>query len=379
MENKKINNPFVVGKYISDAYFCDREEETAFLRKQVENGRNTAIIAPRRLGKTDLIRHFFAQNDIDEHFHTFFIDIYATSSLSEFVLLLGKNIFETLKPIHIQRKERFFEVIKSLRAGFKLDAVTGEPSFDIELGNIEQPQTTLDEIFAYLETAPKPCIVAIDEFQQIAEYQEKNIEALLRTKIQNCKQTVFIFSGSRRHMMSHIFNSPSKPFYQSAISTDLKPLDKATYVDFAVRLFDDYGKSILPSLVEQIYDDYEGVTWYMQMLNNELFALTEKGTECGMDRYETALKNVIQTQEASYKDILAQLPMRQKPVLFAIAKEGLATNVTSGAFVKRYGLGSGSSVQAALKGLLEKDLVTRTEQGYQVYDRFFATWIRWNY
>lgn len=379
MENKMINNPFVVGKYISDAYFCDREEETSFLRKQVENGRNTAIIAPRRLGKTDLIRHFFAQNDISEAYHTFFIDIYATSSLSEFVLLLGKNIFETLKPTHIQRKERFFEVIKSLRAGFKLDAVTGEPSFDIELGNIEQPHTTLDEIFAYLETSPRPCIVAIDEFQQIAEYQEKNIEALLRTKIQNCKQTVFIFSGSRRHMMSHIFNSPSKPFYQSAISTDLKPLGKATYVDFAIRLFDEYGKGILPALVEQIYDDYEGVTWYMQMLNNELFALTEKGTECGMDRYETALRNVIQTQEASYKEILSQLPLRQKPVLFAIAKEGLAKNVTSGVFVKRYGLGSGSSVQAALKGLLEKDLVTRTEKGYLVYDRFFSTWIRWNY
>ena len=379
MENSKINNPFVVGKYISDAYFCDREEETAFLRKQVENGRNTAIIAPRRLGKTDLIRHFFAQKDISEAYHTFFIDIYATSSLSEFVLLLGKNIFETLKPIQIQRKERFFEVIKSLRAGFKLDAVTGEPCLDIGLGNIEQPQTTLDEIFTYLETVQKPCIVAIDEFQQIAEYQEKNIEALLRTKIQNCKQTLFIFLGSRRHMMSRIFNSPSKPFYQSVITSDLRPLNKKVYVDFAVRQFANYGKGILPALVEQIYDDYQGITWYMQMLNNELFALTEKGTECSMNRYETALKNVIQTQEASYKEILSQLPVRQKPVLFAIAKEELAVNVTSGAFVKRYGLGSGSSVQAALKGLLEKDLVTRTEKGYQVYDRFFSTWIKWNY
>ena len=180
-------------------------------------------------------------------------------------------------------------------------------------------------------------------------------------------------------MMDRIFNSPSKPFYQSAITTDLRPLDKATYIDFSAGLFANYGKGILPALVERIYDDYQGVTWYMQMLNNELFALTEKGTECGMNRYETALKNVIQTQESSYKEILSQLPARQKPVLFAIAKEGLAVSVTSGAFVKHYGLGSGSSVQAALKGLLEKDLITRTEKGYQVYDRFFSTWIKWNY
>ena len=40
--------------------------------------------------------------------------------------------------------------------------------------NIERPEYTLDEIFQYLSHADKPCIVAIDEFQQIAKYPEKN-------------------------------------------------------------------------------------------------------------------------------------------------------------------------------------------------------------
>lgn len=50
-----VNNPFMVGKHLSDKYFCDRASETEFLRKQVNNGRNVALISPRRLGKSDII------------------------------------------------------------------------------------------------------------------------------------------------------------------------------------------------------------------------------------------------------------------------------------------------------------------------------------
>ncbi|MBO6026096.1 MAG: ATP-binding protein [Bacteroidales bacterium] len=379
MDGLKIANPFVVGKYVSDDFFCDRQTETNFLRKQVVNGRNTAIIAPRRLGKTGLIRHFFAQPDVQKQFHTFFIDIYATDNLSDFVSLFGKEIFNKLKPIQAKRMERFFGILKSLRPGLKLDAVTGEPVFDIGLGQIEQPKTTLDEIFTYLESADKPCVVCIDEFQQIMDYEEKNVEALLRTKVQECKQTLFIFSGSRRHLMSQIFNSSSKPFYQSVISADLKPLDRSLYIDFAMKLFEDYDKRIQRDLVGKVYDQYEGVTWYMQMILNELFAITKEGEECTSAFFEIALRNVIQIQESSYQDTMAQLPARQKPVFIAIAKEVIANNVTSAGFVKRYGLGAASSVQAAVKGLLEKDLVTRTDKGYRVYDYFLAEWIRWNF
>lgn len=69
-----IENPFIVGKYLAPQYFCDREEETLFLSKQVHNGRNVALISPRRLGKTGLINHFFHQTDIQQQFYTFFID-----------------------------------------------------------------------------------------------------------------------------------------------------------------------------------------------------------------------------------------------------------------------------------------------------------------
>jgi len=375
MEEMSVNNPFVVGKYLSKRYFCDRFEETEFLRKQISNGRDVALISPRRIGKSGLIQHFFSQQDIKERYHVFFVDIYATTSLAEFVYTLGKEIYEQLKPQTTVWKEKFFQVISSFRIGFKLDSLSGNPTFDLGLGDIQAPQTTLDEIFAYINEADKPCIIAIDEFQQIGEYAEKNVEALLRTKIQKCHRAQFIFSGSKRHMMSNMFNSPSKPFYQSAISMGLEPIPVEVYTDFAARMFEENGKHVEKSVTETVWKQYDGYTWFVQMMMNELFALTPSGETCLESQIPVAWHNVIMTQENSYKDLLSNLPPKQKMVLQAIAKEGMAHNITSSRFIKKYNLNSASSVQSAVKLLLKNDLVTQSDNGYRVYDYFLSEWL----
>lgn len=375
MEEKSVKNPFVVGKYLSDRYFCDRSEETEFLRKQILNGRDVALISPRRIGKSGLIQHFFNQSDIKDRYYVFFVDIYATTSLGEFVYTLGKEIYEQLKPQSTVWKEKFFQMIASFRMGFKLDSFTGTPTLDLGLGDIQVPQTSLDEIFAYINEADKPCIIAIDEFQQISEYAEKNVEALLRTKIQRCNKAQFIFSGSKRHMMSNMFNSPSKPFYQSAISMGLEPIPIEVYTDFATRMFEENGKRIDRPVVEMVWKRYDGYTWFVQMMMNELFALTPSGETCREKQIDDAWRNVIMAQENSYKDLLSNLPPKQKMVLQSIAKEGLAQNITSSKFIKKYNLTSASSVQAAVKLLLKNDLITQIDGTYRVHDYFLSEWL----
>jgi hypothetical protein len=375
MSEIDVKNPFIVGKYLSDKYFCDREEETEFLRKQIQNGRDVALISPRRLGKSGLIQHFFNQPDIKEKYYVFFVDIYATTSLAEFVYALGKEIYTQLKPQTTHWKENFFQMIKSFRIGLKVDTFTGAPFFDLGLGDIQVPQTTLDEIFAYIEEADKPCIIAIDEFQQIGEYVEKNVEALLRTKIQKCHRAQFIFSGSKRHMMSNMFNSASKPFYQSAMSMGLGAIPIDTYSEFAKSLFEERGKQIEKETIENVWNLYGGYTWFVQMMMNELYALTPEGGTCVPAMMNEAKSNVIMAQENSYKDLLSNIPPKQKTVLQAIAKEGIAQNITSSKFIKKYNLNSASSVQAAVKLLMKNDIITQTDKGYRVYDFFLSEWL----
>lgn len=370
-----VKNPFVVGTYAGPEYFCDREFETMTLRKHMDNGRNIALSAPRRLGKTGLVQHFLHQESVEKEYYCFFVDLYATKSLTEMVQMLAMEIFRRLQPAKDRWWERFATVISSLSMGFSMDPMTGQPSFSIGLGQIHHPEVTLEQIFCYLETADKPCIVAIDEFQQIADYEEKNVEAVLRTLIQRCVNTHFIYAGSKRHMMTQMFNSPSRPFYQSCLNMSLEPLPMDVYADFCQRLFEERGKKLERDVVVHIYNMFEGYTWYMHMMMNELFVLTDKGGTCTMEMVNVALENVIISQQQAYKELMAQIPQKQKMVLEAIAKEGKVNGVTSSAFIKRHSLPSTSSVQAALKGLLEKEIVTQSDGTYWVYDFFLARYL----
>ena len=250
----KIKNPFIVAGKIEPEYFCDRVKESARLIKSITNGNNLVIISPRRMGKTGLIRFCYNKPEIDKEYYTFFIDILHTSSLREFTFALGQEIYNTLLPRSQKMALAFLQTVKSICGKFAFDPVSGMPSFNIELGDIERPEYTLEEIFKYLNTADKPCIVAIDEFQQIAKYPEKNIEALLRTHIQKSSNSNFIFAGSERHMMQEMFTSAARPFYNSTDILELNAIPAEIYTKFVVYHFERRNKRISQNDVRVLYD-----------------------------------------------------------------------------------------------------------------------------
>ena len=374
----EIFNPFFIGRYVDKQYFCDREKDTETLVRHILNGRNVALISPRRLGKSGLIHHTFAQDVIKDRYTTIYVDIYATKDLCEMVKALSEAIVKAVG----QKKswhEKFFSFIKSLRVGFHIDAVSGEPSFDIGIGDIENPDKTIRELFDYMEASEKPCILAIDEFHQIREYPQTNTEAFIRSLVQQCSRTSFIFCGSKRHTMTDIFYSPAKPFFQSVISQSLKPIPMETYVEFAGRMFSQRGKILDRAAAEAIYRMFDGCTWYMQMMMNEMFALTKEGMTCTTEYIDFAWDNIIMAQEDRYQAILYGLAPKQKQLLQAIASDRTVEGITSSDFVKRHRLVSASSVQAALKPLLKNDIVTCEEGIYRIYDYFFADYLAKKY
>lgn len=374
----EIFNPFFIGRYVDKQYFCDREKDTETLVRHIINGRNVALISPRRLGKSGLIHHTFAQDSIKDRYTAIYVDIYAAKDLCEMVKALSEAIVKAVG----QKKswhEKFFSFIKSLRVGFHIDAVSGEPSFDIGIGDIENPDKTIRELFDYMEASEKPCILAIDEFQQIREFPQTNTEAFIRSLVQQCSRTSFIFCGSKRYTMTDIFYSPAKPFFQSVISQSLKPIPMETYVEFASRMFSQRGKILDRGAAETIYKMFDGCTWYMQMMMNEMFALTKEGMICTTEYIDFAWDNIIMAQEDRYQTILYGLAPKQKQLLQAIAKDRTVEGITSSDFVKRHRLVSASSVQAALKPLLKNDIVTCEEGIYRIYDYFFADYLAKKY
>lgn len=370
-----MKNPFLTYGYAGPEYFCDREKETARLITLLENGNHVALISPRRIGKTGLIKHCFAQSAIQNNYYTFLVDIYATTSLAEFTYKLGLTILNTLKSKERKVWEKFLMAIGSLRPGITLDEF-GKPSWNLELGDIKKPEISLDEIFQYLAHADRPCLVAIDEFQTICGYDEKNVEALLRTYIQDCNNARFVFSGSQRHMMGEMFTSHARPFYQAASLLSLKAIDENTYTAFINHHFESRGKHISPEAISYLYNMVEGTTWYIQKLCNEIFAYADDDVLCTTADVDTALEHILEEKTETFQDIMARLTQKQRQLLVALSKEGRDAQPTSGAFIKRYKLSSPSTIQRSLSSLLDKDIISSEPGKWYIYDYFFLFWLQ---
>ena len=366
-----IENPFITYGYESAAYFCDRKAETQELTTLLTNGNHTALISPRRMGKTGLIHHCFAQKDIQNRYYTFLIDIYATKNLQDMVYRMGQSIVNRLKSRGQSAIDGFLRFVTSLRTGISFDG-QGNASWNMGLGDIKSPDFTLEEIFSYLRAADRKCIVAIDEFQAIADYPEQNVEELMRTYVQDCRNAVFIFSGSQKSMMSEMFSSPARPFYQSVSMMFLKPVQLAEYKAFAKGHFERTGKQIDEGVVSAIYERFDGTTWYLQKVLNQLFATRDT---VGIEDVDSAVTQIINQNEEAYKDVLYQLTARQRDLLVAVSREGKARQITGMPFVKRYHLASASSVQKSAQALMEKQLLTHQQGVYEVYDKFMAEWL----
>lgn len=369
-------NPFIVSGIIPDRYFCDRRDESAALEQSLTNQMNVVLTSARRMGKTSLINHVMSKKQFQEDYHIIFIDILHTTSLKEFVQTLGMAVFSTLARRSEKLMKLFMTTLRSLSGSFGYDPVLGSPSFDVKLGDISNADFTLKEIFDYLQKSDKHCIVIIDEFQQITNYEEKNIEALLRGHIQKSGNSNFVFSGSRRRIMEEMFFSSNRPFYQSAKNLELDAISLEVYRSFAKRQFELDDKELDDDAFDKIYESYRGVTFYVQRIMKDCFAATLPGGHCEISLAESISRQFVEENNSRMRELLSHLSEPQKALLYAIQSEGTAREITSSAFIKRHKLASASSVQSAMRRLLEYDVVTRNENTYYLSDPLLDIWMR---
>ncbi|GHV26536.1 ATPase [Bacteroidia bacterium] len=369
----KLNNPFLVAGYDSPAYFCDRETESEKIISALSNDRNISLISPRRIGKTGLIHHVFYQlREYDKNARCFYLDIFSTQNLHEFVMMLGKTVLGELDNYSETMVKRVSSVFKNFRPLFSFDALTGTPTVTLNI-QPEQSESGLQEIFAYLKASNKRCYIAIDEFQQIIDYPEKGVEALLRSYMQFLPNVKFIFAGSKKHLMDAMFSAANRPFYQSTQKIGLKEISIDTYRQFAIQLFEDYGKMLDPPIFDLVYEKMSGHTWYIQFIMNQLFA---KGKQPIQQDVEFIIEDILQEENATFKTYCEVITAGQLRVLRAIAKEHKVSSPFEANFMRKHNLTAVSSVKLALKSLLDKTLLLQDEDGsYYVYDRFFSLWL----
>ncbi|MEO0312442.1 MAG: hypothetical protein RIQ89_2099 [Bacteroidota bacterium] len=370
-------NPFLVSGYIGEHFFCDRKAETKQLIDNINGNINSNLFAIRRIGKTGLIKHVFSKLEKQKKAICIYTDIFATRNIKEFTNNLATAIYNKI-PEHKSLSVQVTEFIKRLRPVISYDSLTGTPEVSIELSNTVAYQKTIQQLFDFLNHQKLKIVIAIDEFQQITNYPEKNIEAFLRTHIQSLDNTVFIFCGSHQKLMHQIFNDTKRPFYASCATVGLDLIARKEYASFIAKHFNENKRNLSSSALDFILDWTMCHTYYTQMLCNRIF-----------ENYQgkISIENVMETcsklhsqEESTYYLYRSMLTTAQWNLLKAIAAEEMVDKPNSKQFQHKHQLGAISSVNRGLASLLEKELIHKItnvpQPYYTINDKFLLRWLQ---
>jgi hypothetical protein len=371
---KKPGTPFPTTGYFGPAYFCDREEELDQLTRNIQGGNSTTLIALRRLGKTALIRHLFYH--LRSKYIPIYLDILPTESLNDLLNHLSMAIVSNFSEKSSLGK-KVWQMIRSLRPVISYDVLSGAPLISIKTSP-DESRKSIAELFHVLEKQARPVVIAIDEFQQILEYPEKQIDSWLRSLVQELKNVSFIFSGSQQHLMTDLFANPERPFFRSTQFMKIGKLPEQIYLDFIRRKFKQHSRTITEETIAEMLKWTDLHTYYVQLLCNRVFLST--GKQVTTEGWKEEAARILKEQEFVFFGYREMLTKPQWKLLKAIALSDRVYHPTSSEFMARHFLGSSATVLRSLQSLLRKELIYKEndEDGnlyYGVYDVLFKRWI----
>ena len=376
---KTYKNPFWMSSDIPERFFCGRAEETDMLCNLVINHNNVVLKAERRVGKSALLHHLMKDRRIKDNFDVYYIDIFKTENVEQFAGVFASGLFKG----NISRpfSEKLTDVIRMFRIDIRFED-NGMPVPGIGLSQPpSDPKHSVDALFDLLETSGRRALVIFDEFQQIKEYPDRRFDALLRTRIQRMNDVQFIFSGSERRLLEHMFNTSTEPFYRSCTELDLQKIDKEAYVDYAERMFRDFGKEADRSSLEDLYDLFDGYTSYLNAVLNRAFASTPAGGECDRSVIEQSVSSTITAMDNDFHALYFGFNPDCRRFLSELSIRHGFTHILSADFLESTGL-TASRVQSVRDHLVGDGLKNRyvfreARTGkYSIDNKMFDVWLR---
>jgi len=368
-----MSKPFVYGMSVEGNHFTDRELETQRLKLNFENGVNSILISPRRMGKTSLVKKVMNQID-DKKIKVVYMDIYKCRTEYEFYELFASTIIQHTA----SRVDKMIETAKEFIMSIVPKVIySPDPGteFALSLG-INPSSNTPEEILNLPERIAlkrgMDIVVCIDEFQQIGEMADTlTIQKTLRSVWQHHQHTSYCLFGSRQHMMKNLFQSRKMPFYQFGDMFFIKRIPTEKWVPFIISRFEDSGKTISPELAQKICDAVDNYSSYVQQLAWNVFAVsghavTEQDIKYG---YEATMAQSV----SLFVEQTANLTSYQLNLVRAIC-QGYHHDFGSKEVTSRFELGTKSNLTKLKKALVEREIIEINETGCYIADPLFERW-----
>lgn len=372
---RKMKRPFIYGMSVDGDNFTDRELETQRLKLNFENGINSIIISPRRMGKTSLVKRV-AEQITDPQFKVIYMDIYKCRTEYDFYEKFAASIIESTVTKMDQMLETAKEFIMSITPKISFNP---EPNteFSLSLG-ITPKANSPEEILSLPERIAQKrgihIIVCIDEFQQIGEFPDSiTVQKRLRSIWQHQRRTSYCLFGSKKHLMSKLFYSRSLPFYQFGEMLFLKRIPTEKWVPFIVSRFASVGKQISEPLATKICTTVDNYSAYVQQLAwNVLAVSSDTVTE---ESFLEGLEETLAQVSPLFVEQTLRLTTYQLNFIRALCS-GYNKDFGKKEVTSQFNLGTRSNLEKLQKAIVEREIADYDETGYSLTDPLFKIWFK---
>lgn len=370
------NSPFIYGTTVSTYSFTNREKETDKLKSNLLNGINTTIISPRRWGKSSLVEKVISDINIkDKKVKTIIIDLFSLGSEEAFLENFAEEVIKASSSKWQEWIINGQEFLKKITPRLSLGV---DPTHDFslsfdwnELSNNGDEILNLPEIIAKKKNIK--FIICLDEFQHLASFNNyQTLEKKLRAIWQRQKFVTYCLYGSKRHMMTDIFNNPSKPFYRFGDIMLLQKIETSKWVSFICKGFEDTGKTIDEKTASIIPLTMKNHSWYVQQFAHYVWNLTK--TKATTKEITVALQELINANSPLYQKEVEIISQTQLNLLKAVIKG--ETQFTSTKTMQKYALGTPHNVSKNKKVLINNDVVHEINNAYECVDPAFELWFK---
>ncbi|MCK4312273.1 MAG: ATP-binding protein [Candidatus Cloacimonetes bacterium] len=376
-----MKNPFIYGKIVTDENFCNRKEEINELIRAIRNGQNVILFSPRRYGKTSLIKEVLKRvkkNGI----LTYYIDLYPAITKHKFIEIYANGIASNI-PGKIEKIIATLKKIIPLLIPKIIVKPEGQAEFEFSYDkSAESIPAILDDLFMSVEKIAdrkkKNAVVVFDEFQEITNYGDEEIERKMRSIFQMHQNVSYIFMGSKRHLMDEIFNRRDRAFYKSGKHLVLNKINPAELTTFIKEKFNNTNFNISDEAIFTIVEKASAHPYYTQFLCSELWNLNLDTKQITTETIDIAVKNLLSKESSAYINIWESLSIRQKQVLNSLAKFG-GSNIFKKEFLAYSSIPSISTLQRAVKKIYTDGILNKTNGTYIIEDVFFEHWILDNF
>jgi hypothetical protein len=382
MVKERAANPFRYGALALDEAFANRERELAELVADVQNGQDVVIFAPRRYGKSSLLWRAMSRLG-SRRVLVAHVDLMTTPNKEKLAEKLADSLYENVASVLERAREKSLAPFHNLtvQPTITIDPLDGRLRFTFDIGRRPADiDTTLERLFALpgeLGAGRRRTVaLVLDEFQEVVEI-DPQLPKLMRSVFQEQPEVAHVYLGSRRHVMERIFNDENEPFWRSAKSMELGPIEPEPFAKFIAARFRETGKRVEPQVVDELLGRTGGHPYATQELAYFLWAQTAPGGVAGASEAESALEAVIRSEDAHFSFVWERAAKAQRLLLRALATEqpGRPFSVD---YRRRHDLPSASNAQKAARALVERELVATSEGAYWIAEPFLAEWIAAN-